>query len=312
MLFFSAGNIYSMMHTTTMNQMGGLAKHMPVTAILMLFATVAICALPPLNGFVSELLIYIGMFNGVSDGHEVLYSIAGIIALSLIGGIVVIAFTKLYGVVFLGSPRSHHVAESTEVDNLRIAAMAIPAVLILFIGMFPQYAIRPIAIVAEAISGADNSIAVNHFAPTLQSVSAVAWVLVAVVLLLFALKHKLQSNRKIEYGPTWGCGFTAPNIRMQYTGESFSEGLESIGKPLMKNAVDGRAVDKSEIFPSPHNYRIEHKDKVDSLFGMWWVKMMHRINNWVMRLRTGRVNNYITFALAFFVVVLILTIVGIL
>ena len=312
MLFFSAGNIYSMMHTTKMNQMGGLAKHMPVTAILMLFATVAICALPPLNGFVSELLIYIGMFNGVSDGHEVLYSIAGIIALSLIGGIVVLAFTKLYGVVFLGSPRSHHVAESTEVDNLRIGAMAIPAAFILFIGLFPQFAIRPVAIVAEAISGADNSIAVNHFAPTLQSLSAVAWVLVAIVLLLYALKHKLQSERKIEQGPTWGCGFTATNTRMQYTGESFSEGLESIGKPLMKDAVDGRAVDKGEIFPSPHNYRIEHKDKVDSLLGLWWVKMMHRINDWVMYLRTGRVNNYITFALAFFVVVLILSIVGIL
>lgn len=312
MLFFSAGNIYSMMHTTKMNQMGGLAKHMPVTAILMLFATVAICALPPLNGFVSELLIYIGMFNGVSDGHEVLYSIAGIIALSLIGGIVVLAFTKLYGVVFLGSPRSHHVAESTEVDNLRIGAMAIPAAFILFIGLFPQFAIRPVAIVAEAISGADNSIAVNHFAPILQSLSAVAWVLVAIVLLLYALKHKLQSERKIEQGPTWGCGFTATNTRMQYTGESFSEGLESIGKPLMKNAVDGRAVDKGEIFPSPHNYRIEHKDKVDSLLGLWWVKMMHRINDWVMYLRTGRVNNYITFALAFFVAVLILSIVGIL
>lgn len=312
MLFFSAGNIYSMMHTTKMNQMGGLAKHMPITAILMLFATVAICALPPLNGFVSELLIYIGMFNGVSDGHEVLYSISGIIALSLIGGIVVLAFTKLYGVVFLGSPRSHHVAESTEVDNLRIGAMAIPAVFILFIGLFPQYAIRPIAIVAEAISGADKSIAINHFAPTLQSLSAVAWVLIAIVLLLYVLKHKLQSTRKIEQGPTWGCGFTATNTRMQYTGESFSEGLESIGKPFMKNAVDGRAVDKGEIFPSPHNYHIEHKDKVDSLLAMWWVKMMHRINDWVMYLRTGRVNNYITFALAFFVVVLILSIVGIL
>lgn len=312
MLFFSAGNIYSMMHTTKMNQMGGLAKYMPVTAILMLFATVAICALPPLNGFVSELLIYIGMFNGVSDGHEVLYSIAGIIALSLIGGIVVLAFTKLYGVVFLGSPRSHHVAESSEVDSLRIGAMAIPAALILFIGLFPQYAIRPVAIVAEAISGADNSIAINHFAPTLQSLSAAAWVLVAIVLLLYVLKHKLQSERKIEQGPTWGCGFTATNTRMQYTGESFSEGLENIGKPLMKDAVDGRAVDKGEIFPSPHNYRIEHKDKVDSLLGMWWVKMMHRINDWVMYLRTGRVNNYITFALAFFVAVLILSIVGIL
>ena len=312
LLFFSAGNIYSKLHTTAMNQMGGLAKHMPITAILMLLATVAICALPPLNGFVSELLIYIGMFNGVSDGHEVLYSVAGIIALSLIGGIVVLAFTKLYGVVFLGSPRSTHVAESSEVDNTRIAAMAIPAAFILFIGLLPQYAIRPIAVIAEAISGADNSIAVNHFAPTLEALSATGWILIAVILILFVLKHKAQSTRKIESGPTWGCGFTATNTRMQYTGESFSEGLESIGKPLMKDTVDGRAVDKAEIFPSPHNYRIDHKDKVDSLLGQWWVKLMHRINEYVMRLRTGRVNNYITFALAFFVVVLILTLVGIL
>ena len=312
MLFLSAGNIYSKLHTTAMNEMGGLAKYMPVTAILMLFATVAICALPPLNGFVSELLIYIGMFNGVSDGHEVLYSIAGIIALSLIGGIVVLAFTKLYGVVFLGSPRSHHVAESTEVDNLRIGAMAIPAVFILTIGLFPQYAIRPIAVVAEAITGADKSIAVNHFAPTLGALSATCWVLLAIILLLYALKHKLQSNRKIESGPTWGCGFTATNTRMQYTGESFSEGLESIGRPLMKDTIDGRAVDKSEIFPLAHKYRIRHNDKVDSLLGQLWVKLMHAINEYVMRLRTGRVNNYITFALVFFVLVLILTLVGIL
>ena len=312
MLFLSAGNIYSKLHTTAMNQMGGLAKHMPITAILMLFATMAICALPPLNGFVSELLIYIGMFNGVSDGHEVLYSIGGIIALSLIGGIVVLAFTKLYGVVFLGSPRSHHVAESTEVDNLRIGAMAIPAAIILIIGLFPQYAIRPIAIVAEAITGANKSIAVDHFAPTLSALSAAGWLLIAAILLLFALKHKLQSKRKIEQGPTWGCGFTATNTRMQYTGESFSEGLESIGRPLMKDTIDGRAVDKSEIFPLAHKYRIRHNDKVDSLLGQLWVKLMHRINEYVMRLRTGRVNNYITFALVFFVLVLVLTLVGIL
>ena len=311
-LFLNAGNIYSKLHTTSMNEMGGLAKYMPVTAIITLFGAVAICALPPLNGFISELLIYIGMFNGVSDGHEVLYSVAGIIALSLIGGIAVLVFTKLFGVVFLGSPRSHHVAESSEVDNLRIGAMAIPATLILFIGLFPQVAIRPIAIVAEAITGADKSIAVNHFEPTLKALSASIWVLIAVVLLLYALKHKLQSKRKIEEGPTWGCGFTAPNARMQYTGESFSEGLESIGRPLMKHTVDGRAVEKGEIFPLPHKDRVRHSDKVDSLLGQWWVQLMHRINQYVMRLRTGRVNNYITYALALFVLVLILSLVGIL
>lgn len=312
MLFFSAGNIYSKMHTTAMNQMGGLAKHMPITAILMLFATVAICALPPLNGFVSELLIYIGMFNGVSNGYEVLYSVTGIIVLSLIGGIVVLAFTKLYSVVFLGSPRSHHVAESTEVDSLRIVAMSIPAAFILIIGLAPQYVIIPISHVAEEVTNSVNTIAVEHFAPTLESLSYVSIAFILVVTLLFFIKRRAQRNRTIAEGPTWGCGFTAVNTRMQYTGESFSEGLENIGKPLMKNTVYGRAVDKDEIFPLPHRYRIRHKDKVDSLLGRWWVQMMHRINEYVMRLRTGKVNNYITFALLFFVVVLILTLCGVL
>ena len=312
MLFFSAGNIYSKMHTTAMNQMGGLAKQMPITAILMLFAVVAICALPPLNGFVSELLIYIGMFNGVSDGHEVLYSVSGIIALSLIGGIVVLAFTKLYGTVFLGSPRSTHVAECSEVDGLRIAAISIPAIFILFIGLFPQFAIHPITLVAGVVTGGDKSIAINHFAPTLNALSCIGWALIVVIVALYLLKHRAQRNRKIEQGPTWGCGFTAVNTRMQYTGESFSEGLENIGKPLLKDTVDGRSVDKGEIFPSPHNYRISHSDKVDSLLAQWWVKMMYRINAYVMRLRTGRVNNYITFALLFLIGVLVLTLLNIL
>lgn len=311
MLFMGAGNIYSKMHTTTMNQMGGLAKQMPITAILVMFATVAICALPPLNGFVSELLMYIGMFNGVSDGHEVLYSVAAIIALSLIGGIAVLAFTKLYGIVFLGSPRSHHVAEATEVDNYRICAMAIPAVMILFIGLLPQVAIRPIAYIAEAVTGADSVAAIDYFSSTLTTLCYVSWALILVIALLYFVKRRAQRNRKIETGPTWGCGFTALNTRMQYTGESYSEGMENIAKTLIKNTVDGRSVDKSEIFPSKHNYDIKHKDKVDSLLGQWWVKMLHRLNEYVMRLRTGRVNNYITFALGFLVVVLILTIVGI-
>lgn len=311
MLFFGAGNIYSKLHTTQMNKMGGLAKYMPLTAIMMMLATIAICALPPLNGFVSELLIYIGMFNGVSDGQELLYSVAAIFALSLIGGMVVLAFTKLYGMVFLGSPRSTHVAESEEVDGLRIAAMAIPAVFMLLIGLFPQFIIYPIATVAAAVTGGDNSIAVEHFAPTLQALSYAGWALLLLIGLLFVLKYRAQRRRKIECGPTWGCGFTATNTRMQYTGESYSEGLENIlAKAITKERIDGRTIDKGEIFPTQHSYNIQHKDKVDSLLGRWWVKLMHKINEYVMRLRTGRVNNYITFALVFLVAVLLLTLLG--
>ena len=141
LLFFGAGNILSQTHTTSLDALGGLGRHMPVTGLLFLAGTTAICALPPLNGFVSELLIYLGMLDGIASGSDVLASAAGLAALALIGGVVILAFTKLYGTVFLGAPRTHEVAEASEVDNFRIAAMALPLAGILFIGLFPQTAV---------------------------------------------------------------------------------------------------------------------------------------------------------------------------
>ena len=119
LLFFGAGNVLTQTHTTSLDALGGLAKHMPLTALLFLVGAAAICALPPLNGFVSELLIYLGLFKGIAAGGSVLASVAGVVALALIGGIVVLAFTKLYGTVFLGSPRTHEVAEAAEADSFR-------------------------------------------------------------------------------------------------------------------------------------------------------------------------------------------------
>ncbi|MFQ7386694.1 MAG: proton-conducting transporter membrane subunit [Alistipes sp.] len=104
LLFFGAGNILSQTHTTSLDALGGLGRHMPVTGLLFLAGTTAICALLPLNGFVSELLIYLGMLDGIASGSDVLASAAGLAALALIGGVVILAFTKLYGTVFLGAP----------------------------------------------------------------------------------------------------------------------------------------------------------------------------------------------------------------
>ena len=288
LLFFGAGNIYSQMHTTLLDRFGGVAKSMPVTAILFLVTTIAICALPPLNGFVGEFLIYLGMFNSVRDGVDTLAAAAGILSLALIGGIVVLAFTKLYSTVFLGSPRDHHVAESEEVDNFRIGAMAIPAAGIITIG-------------------ASVSIFDGYICPTLSKVSLTAWLLIIVVALLYKLKSRTQSKRTISQGPTWGCGFTSPNIRMQYTGESFSEGLESVATNLTQNTIEGRRVSKSEIFPSSHNYNVRHKDKIDRLFAAWWVELLYIINKRIMALRTGKINNYILFALLFLMLIFVLS-----
>ena len=311
LLFFGAGNLYSQMHTTLLDRFGGVAKSMPVTAVLFLIATVAICALPPLNGFVGEFLIYLGIFNSVRDGVSTLAAAGALLSLALIGGIVVLAFSKLYSVVFLGSPRDHHVAEATEVDGYRIAAMVIPVAGILFIGIVPQFAVGITERVAMQFTLAAKPVINSITGSTLVSISLVALTLIILTTLLYLWKQRKQKSRTVEQGPTWGCGFTSPNIRMQYTGESFAEGLESIATSLTQNTVEGRAVGKSEIFPSAHNYNIRHKDKVDRLFSAWWMEMLQQINKRIMRLRTGKINHYILFALVFLVAIFLLSILNI-
>lgn len=310
LLFFGAGNILSQTHTTSLNALGGLGRHLPVTGMLFLVGTVAICALPPLNGFVSELLIYSGMLTGIAEGCDTLATAGALTALALIGGIAVLAFTKLYGTVFLGSPRTHAVVEAQEVDALRIGAMALPLAGILAVGLFPQYAVQVVAR-ATSFFGTGRGI-LPTLPPLCMALCRTVWILVAVIGCLAWIRRLLLRRRTVAQGPTWGCGFTAPNVRMQYTGESFAEGLQSIARPLTHDRYEGAPVDPSEIIPQAHNYDIRHRDRIDTLFSAWWVEALRLLNDRVMRLRTGKINHYVLFALAFLAAVFILSVLDLL
>lgn len=307
LLFFGAGNLLTAVRTTSLDNLGGVARHMPMTGMLFLVGTAAICALPPLNGFVSELLIYLGIFDGIASGCDTLAAAAGLAALALIGGIALLAFTKLYGTAFLGAPRTHEVAEAREVDNIRIAAMALPLAGILFVGLFPGLATAAITRAAGFFLRTPADAADWLLSPTLQTAGRTAWLLLIVIWALYRLRRRLLRGRPVSEGPTWGCGFTAPNVRMQYTGESFSEGLQSIATSLTQNSGEGAPVQKGEIFPRTHSFDIGHRDRIGRLFSAWWVELLRRINARVMRLRTGKINHYILFALAFLALVFLLS-----
>ncbi len=311
LLFFGAGNLYAEAHTTALDRFGGVARQMPVTAILFLAGTAAICALPPLNGFVSEFIIYTGMFRSIAEGQQVLLAAAGVTALALIGGLALFAFTKLYGIVFLGTPRTHEVAEMHEADNYRITAMALPAAGILFIGLLPWTVLPLLTKVAATLLPDLRPTALPLWEGVAQ-LSLVAAVLIAATVLLLAAKGRALRRRTVASGPTWGCGFTAVNTRMQYTGESFAEGLESVVRPFTEEVVEGKAVDKQEIFPSAHDFDIRRKDRIARLFSAWWVEALRLLNARVMRLRTGKINNYILFALLFIVLVFLCSILNLL
>src|SRR5262249_33192229 len=117
LLFLSAGSVIHAVHSREIDHLGGLAKSMPRTAFCFVAGAVAICGLPPLNGFVSELFIYLGLFRTLTESEGQTYAGAAFAApaLALIGALAVACFVKLYGAVFLGTARSEsarHVHES--------------------------------------------------------------------------------------------------------------------------------------------------------------------------------------------------------
>src|SRR5260370_36404724 len=116
LLFLSAGSVIHAVHTREIDHLGGLAKRMPWTACCFLVGAVAICGLPPLNGFVSEFLIYLGLLGTLGNGDRESYSPAAfaVPALALIGALALACFVKVYGGVFLGTARSDHAQHAHE------------------------------------------------------------------------------------------------------------------------------------------------------------------------------------------------------
>jgi len=152
LLFYGAGNVYQATHTMDIEKLGGLGKRMPHSTVLFLIAALAICGLPPFNGFVSEFLIYNGMFTGLQDSDNALLSsiVCGLFGLALIGGLALLCFTKAFGSVFLGTPRHKFLHLPGEAGFGKLIPMYAVVILILAIGLFPKAFIgalsRPLAL----------------------------------------------------------------------------------------------------------------------------------------------------------------------
>ena len=133
LLFFSAGSVYSKTHTRDMDKLGGLIKPMPKTGMLFLIGAIAIGGIPPLNGFISEFLIYCGILSGINSAgiSQITLMIITFAGMSLIGGISILTFTKTFGTIFLGTPRQKLIHEPVEVSSL----MLIPQYLIVVVMM---------------------------------------------------------------------------------------------------------------------------------------------------------------------------------
>ncbi|MBC3804024.1 formate hydrogenlyase [Acetobacterium fimetarium] len=268
-LFLGAGSLQYATHTKDIEKLGGLIHKMPVTAVMVLCFSLAISAIVPFNGFISEWLTYQALFLNINMGMagQNILSILSIAALALSGALAAACFVKLFGISFLGLPRSDDAAQAKEVPLAMNIGMGILAALCLIIGVFPAVFVKLADQVAGSILGASVvetlqsgfmsatvplAVSENSIAPA-EILAALAVVILMVLLTLRLCFGKLKARK---YG-TWDCGFESINARMQYTATGFSKPIRIVLSILYR---PGRKVviekGESDYFPKSVKYQV--------------------------------------------------------
>jgi len=224
LLFLSAGAAIHATHTREIDRMGGLGRLMPWTSAAFLAGAVAITGLPPLNGFVSELLLYIAGFMSTttpSRGGPILLLILVVPALALTGALALACFVKAFGAVFLGTPRTADAAHASEAPRTMRLAMLPLVAGCAAIGLIPA-TLAPLLGRVIGIA-APRLVQPRSLVSLLQPIQTTALIIAAVAAI--AVLAVMVATRRAATAVTWDCGYAQPTPRMQYTASSTARGL---------------------------------------------------------------------------------------
>ena len=308
LLFFTAGSVYQQTHTRNIEQLGGLIKKMPKTALFFLLGALAICGLPPFNGFISEFLIYSGIFKSLVPGNLfidviLLVSFTG---LAIIGGLAVFCFTKVFSIIFLGSPRSEKTAQANEVENTMIVPDFLIGFMIIVIGFCPALFIGPLANVVSLFTKDTSSIL--QMIPVLNNISISSGVFIALIGTLWILRTWQQKKQIIKQDATWGCAYTGADPALhQYTATSYADNIVQLVKPVVAVKKEFKKFEKEEIFPESRAFETHSSDIFEKFLIL---KPADKIIAWFTKIavfQTGKIQHYLLYALVFLIVIFLLT-----
>jgi hydrogenase-4 component B len=294
LLFLGAGSVLNAAGTRDMEHLGGLLKRMPWTGTCFLVGAAAICGLPPLNGFVSEFLIFLGAFFAAMRGAS--WGAVAIGSLALIGGLALACFTKAFGVVFLGEPRGERAARAQEAPWSMRLPMALLAVFCALIGLGGAAALSWSSHALAQASG----IPIQDFLPALEEalgplelVAMTSALFLLVLAGLIALRSALLAGRERRVSGTWDCGYAAPTARMQYTASSFAEPLTKLFAPILRTRE--RAAGPEGLFPASAAFATETPDAFrDELYRPAFEGALKSV--WKLRrLQHGRIQLYVLY-----------------
>jgi formate hydrogenlyase subunit 3/multisubunit Na+/H+ antiporter MnhD subunit len=301
LLFLTAGSVLHGTGTKDMEQLGGLMKRMPWTGGAMMAGAVALAALPPLNGFVSKWLIYLGLLRrglAATDGGG-LAALLAVGMLALVGGLAAITFVRLTGIVLLGTPRSNASRHAHESSPWMIAPMLVLLGLCLVVAVAPGPVAGLLSPAFHQVLGRmpDESLLELELvsAPLFTLGTFNAWTLVIIGLVGLGLLILTRQTTRADAG-TWGCGYVRPTARMQYTGRSFAQVMAEHLLPRFLRPHRRRPAVRG-LFPSPGHFEADSPDplshKVYEPFFHSWADRFSKLRV----LQQGKVHVYLVYIL---------------
>ena len=238
LLFFGAGAVLTATGERNMENLGGLIHRMPRTAVAFLVGCLAISALPPLNGFVSEWLTLQTILLSPQLpqwGSKLLVPAVGAL-LALSAALAAACFVRAFGITFLGRPRTSSAEQAHDVDRWSLAAMFALAGLCLLVGILPGFVMDGFAPVVQSLVGgripAQGAMPWLSIVPVAESRSSYNGLLVfffvaaSASIAAYAI-HRLAS-RAVRRAPAWDCGFPDPNPATQYSAGGFAQPIRRV------------------------------------------------------------------------------------
>jgi len=317
LLFLGAGSVLHATHTRNMEEMGGLIKRMPWTALFFLIGAAAISALPPLNGFVSEWLIFQSLLGGVSipvPEVVVLMPVAvGLLALT--SGLAAACFVKAFGITFLALPRSPEAAHAHESPFSMRLGMALLALACVGLGVAPFAVVPVLGTILAGLGGLPDTRAeftMNVFLQTPSAFGQMSPTLMALGLLLLlglvpSVLWLLRLNRQRRLSDSWGCGRVGQTARMEYTATAFAEPLKrvfaEIYRPMKELTVDFHP--ESKYFVQSIEYRSEITPWFDQALYRPFLQSATFVAQQVRRLQAGSLHLYLLYIAIVLILLLI-------